>query len=91
MDTPIIRTAAKSAAKINYRRLTELNSRYYGLYLLRKLTRGRKGVRNKEPNRWTYQMIFPERYTPVFRAFLLILSALFSYQPLIEPPVRSFS
>ena len=29
-DTPIIRTAAKSQAKINYGRLTEINSRYNG-------------------------------------------------------------
>ena len=28
MDTSIIRTAAKSPAKINYRRLTEINSHY---------------------------------------------------------------
>ena len=46
-DTPILRTAAKSSAKINNRRLTEINSRYYGLSLLRTLTRGPKGVRNK--------------------------------------------
>ena len=32
---PAIRTAAKSPGKINYRRLTERNSRYYGLSLLR--------------------------------------------------------
>ena len=37
---PIIRTVAKSLAKINYRRLTETNSRYYGLSLVRTLTRG---------------------------------------------------
>ena len=35
-DTPIIRTAAKSLAKINHRRLTEKHSRYYGLSLMRK-------------------------------------------------------
>ena len=45
-DTPIIRTAAKSPTKINYRCLTEINSRYYGLSLLRTLTRGPEGVRN---------------------------------------------
>ena len=39
-DTPIIRTVAKSLAKTNYRRLTETNSRYYGLSLVRTLTRG---------------------------------------------------
>ena len=35
-DTPITRTVAKSPAKTNYRRLTEINSRYYGLSLMRK-------------------------------------------------------
>ena len=39
-DTPIIRTAAKSPTKIEYRRLTKINSRYYRLLLLRTLTRG---------------------------------------------------
>ena len=39
-DTFIIRTAAKFPAKINYRRLTERHSRYYGTSLLRTLTRG---------------------------------------------------
>ena len=34
-DTLIIRTAAKSPAKIEYRRVTEINSRYYGLSLLK--------------------------------------------------------
>ena len=36
-DTPIIRTAAKykSSAKTNYRRLTEIKSRYYRLSLMR--------------------------------------------------------
>ena len=37
-DTPIIRTAAKFQAKINYRCLTEIISRYYGLSLMRTLT-----------------------------------------------------
>ena len=37
-DTPIIRTADKFRAKINYRHLTEINSRYYGLLLQRTLT-----------------------------------------------------
>ena len=46
-DTPIIRTAAKSPANMNCRHLTEINSRYYGLSLLRTLTRGPEGVRNK--------------------------------------------
>ena len=41
MDTPIVRTATKSSAKINYRRLTEINSRYYGLSLLRTLINSR--------------------------------------------------
>ena len=39
-DTPIIRTAANSQAKTTYRRLTEINSRYYGLSLMRTLTQG---------------------------------------------------
>ena len=37
---PIIWTAAKSKARINYRRLTEINSHYYGLLLMRTLTSG---------------------------------------------------
>ena len=37
-DTPIIRTADKFQAKINYRHLTEINTRYYGLSLQRTLT-----------------------------------------------------
>ena len=45
-DTPIIRTAAEFPAKMNYRRLTEIFSRYYGLSLLRTLTRSPEGVRN---------------------------------------------
>ena len=44
---PEIRLTAKSQAKINYRRLTEMNSRYYGLSLMRTLTRGPNGVCNK--------------------------------------------
>ena len=40
MDTQIIRTAAKSQAKIIYRRLKEINSRYYRLSLMRTLTWG---------------------------------------------------
>ena len=35
--SPIIRTAVTSPAKIYHRRLTEINSRYYGLSLLRPL------------------------------------------------------
>ena len=37
-DTPIMWTAAKSQAKINYKHLTEINSYYYGLSLTRTLT-----------------------------------------------------
>ena len=33
-DTSTIRTAAKSPAKMEYRHLTEINCRYYGLLLL---------------------------------------------------------
>ena len=36
-DTPLIRAAAKSPAKINYRRLTGINSHFYGLSLMRTL------------------------------------------------------
>ena len=46
-DTPIKRTVAKSPAKANYRRLTEINSRYYGLSLIRTLTQGPYSVHNK--------------------------------------------
>ena len=46
-DIPIIQTAAKSKAKIIYRRLTEINSRYYGLSVMRTLTRGPNSVRHK--------------------------------------------
>ena len=46
-DNPIIRTAAKSPAKTNYRRLTKINSRYYGLSLLRTCIRGPYSVCNK--------------------------------------------
>ena len=47
LDTSIIRTVAKSQAKIYYRYLTEINSRYYGLSLVRTLTRGPYIVRCK--------------------------------------------
>ena len=47
MDTPITRAAAKYPAKVNYRYLTEVNSRYHRLSLLRILTRSPDGVRNK--------------------------------------------
>ena len=46
-DTPIIWTAAKSRAKINYRCLTEIISRYYRLSLMRTLTQGPYGVHYK--------------------------------------------
>ena len=46
-DTAIIPTAAKSQAKINFKRLTEINSRYYGLSVMRTLTRGPYSVRFK--------------------------------------------
>ena len=39
-DTPIILVTTKSQAKINCRHLIEINSRYYGLSLIRTLTRG---------------------------------------------------
>ena len=46
-DTSITRTAAKSPARIGYRRLTEINSCYYGFSLRRALTCGPKGVHRK--------------------------------------------
>ena len=46
-NTPIIRTTAKFPAKTNYRRYTEIKSRYYGLSLMRTLTRGFYIVRSK--------------------------------------------
>ena len=46
-DTSIKRTAAKSPAKTNYRRLTEINTRYYGHSLIRTLPRGPYSVRYK--------------------------------------------
>ena len=51
-DTPIKRTVAKSPAKTNYRRLTEINSRYYGLSLMRTRIRGPYSVRYK--GSWMY-------------------------------------
>ena len=39
-NSPIIQTSAKSQAKINYCRLTEINSRYYGLSLMRTPAQG---------------------------------------------------
>ena len=53
-DTPIIWTAAKFPAKINYRYLTEINSRYYGLPLMRTPTQGPHSVRNK--GSWLYSL-----------------------------------
>ena len=50
-DTPIKRTAAKSPAKTNYRRLTEVDSHYYGLSLRRTLSRA-PSVRYK--GSWLY-------------------------------------
>ena len=47
-DTPIIEIAAKSHTKINYRGLTEINSRYYGLSIMRALTRGPYSVSLQE-------------------------------------------
>ena len=44
MDTPILRTVTKSRTKINYRCLSEINSHYYGLSLMRTLTRSPYGI-----------------------------------------------
>ena len=46
-DTQIERIAPKSPAKTNYKRLTEINSPYYGLPLKRTVTRGPYRVRYK--------------------------------------------
>ena len=46
-DTPIMLTAATSQAKINYRCLTEVNSRYFGVSLMRTLTQGPYSVHCK--------------------------------------------
>ena len=46
-DSPIIQNVAKSPTKKNYRRLTDINSRYHGLSLMRKLTQGPYRVRYK--------------------------------------------
>ena len=47
-ETPIIQTAAKSCVKISYRHLTKINSHYYGLSLMRTLTKGPYSVCYKE-------------------------------------------
>ena len=52
-DTPVIRTAAKSQAKINFRRLGKINSRYYRLLLLVTLTWGPYSVHYKEKRELT--------------------------------------
>ena len=46
-NTLIIWTAAKYQAKINYRRLTEINFRYYGLSLMKTLTQAPYSVHFK--------------------------------------------
>ena len=51
-DTPIKRTAANSQEKPYYRSLTEINSRYYRLSLMRTLTWGPNSVRYK--GSWLY-------------------------------------
>ena len=43
----LIRTAAKYQAKMNCRRLTDINCRYYGFLLMRTLTQGPYSVRDK--------------------------------------------
>ena len=52
----ITRTATKSPAKTNYRRLTEINYRYYRLSLMRTLMWGPYSVRYKES--WPYKIYF---------------------------------
>ena len=56
-DNAITRTAAKSPAKTNYRRLTEINCRYYRLSVMRTLIWGPYSVRYKES--WPYKIYFP--------------------------------
>ena len=65
-DTPIIRTAAKFPAKPNFGHLSEINSRYYRLSLVRTLTRGPYCVRIK--GSWLYQLLM---HTVHCRNFLL--------------------
>ena len=71
-DTPIIQTA-------EYRRLTEINSRYYGLSFLRTLTRGPESVRNRGSSLFT-QTLF--RLDLVHRKY--------GYSALNSRPVRYF-
>ena len=52
MDTPIIWTTGKTHTKINCRRLTKTDFRYYELSLIRTLTRSPYGVSYKES--WLY-------------------------------------
>ena len=74
-DTPIKRTAAKSQAKTNYRRLTEINSRYYGLSLIRTLIRSSYSVRNK--GSWLYTFCLGVTHTKV--SFCLWSCSFFSH------------
>ena len=52
-----MRTATRFPAKMNYRRLTEIDSRYYGLSLLRRLTCGPECVRNKGSSLYVHPLI----------------------------------
>ena len=55
MNTSIVRTAAKSQAKINHRCLIEITSRYHWLSLMRTLTQGSDSVGYK--GSWSF--IYP--------------------------------
>ena len=54
METPIIQTATKSQAKVNHRRLTEINSHYHAL--LSTLRHGPESVRNKGSWLWLLKL-----------------------------------
>ena len=56
MGTLIRQTAATSPAKTNYRHLTEINSRYYGLSLMRTLLRRPYNVCYKRS--WLYSICY---------------------------------
>ena len=59
-DTLIIQTTAKSLAKINYRCLTEIDSRYYRLLLKRTVSQGPYSVCYKRSWRYcSYKIILP--------------------------------
>ena len=84
-DTPIKRTAAKSPAKTIYRRLTEINSRYCGLLLMRTLTRGPYNVRYEGSSlfstsaRWRWDGSEPTRCVAPSWVLGALLAIIISY------------